>query len=861
MKKYNSKALFLILLLSCLQATGQEVDSITKKLTDYASVINQFFQYLPQEKVYLHFDNTSYYKGDRIWFKSYLATSGLRAETELSKTLYVELLNPGGEIIDKLILKVENGGCHGSFSLNQLPFYSGFYEVRAYTKYMLNFGDELIFSRIIPVFDAPRREGDFTENKMLKYGTGQYPMKREKPQKGKAVNLKFFPEGGNMIQGVASQLAFEATDAWGNPIDVSGVIIDETKKEIANFSVFHEGRGVFSYTPAPGKRKAVVDYEGKKYDFNMPESTPEGYTLQVDNLSHPDSVGFIIQKKKNTAVDMLGMAVLGEGKLRQFCLVEIIDDDIVDFKISKQILPWGVSRAVLFDSRGEIFGDRLFFTHKKKNLEIKAETEKANYAPYESVDMNFTITDVKGNPVQTPFSVSVRDGENEIGYEHNALTDLLLMSEIRGYVRNPSYYFEADDQTHRQALDQLLMVQGWRRYSWKQLTGADPIDIKYLPEQGVEVRGEVVSFVRGKPRSNVDMSFFLTERGGEEDFLAGDEKERNAMINAFTTDSLGRFSIATDTVGKWSMVLSVSEEGKRKNYRILLDRVFSPAARKYRYAELQVTPTEDEELPGEEETAMPEEDIQQILKAYTDSLTRLGLDEKIHHLDEVTIKGKKMTREQEIYENRSKSIVYYDVASELDDIKDRGEVIADDVHELLLHLNKYFIQYPPKDDIYYKMKKALFVVNYERHLGGGVDVIRYRTLRPEAIKSIYINENIGTIARYADPRIPIADLSRTYHCVVFIETYPTALLPTSAGKGVRKTWLEGYSQVEEFYSPDYSVLPQIPDYRRTLYWNPSVSTDENGKANVRFYNNSRCQKFKINAETVTPQGGIGIYKN
>jgi hypothetical protein len=131
----------------CLQAYGQELDFDDElgELTPYIQSLQSFSSNIPQEKVYLHFDNTSYYQGDNIWFKCYVVTSGQHRLSELSKTLYVELLNPGGEIIDKLILPIEDGQCHGDFSLNRLPFYSGFYEVRAYTKYMLNFGEDVIF--------------------------------------------------------------------------------------------------------------------------------------------------------------------------------------------------------------------------------------------------------------------------------------------------------------------------------------------------------------------------------------------------------------------------------------------------------------------------------------------------------------------------------------------------------------------------------------------------------------------------------------------------------------------------------------------------------------------------------------------
>lgn len=190
---------YLFLCLFCLHVSAQNKDSLVQKLSQYACLIENFSKHIPQEKVYLQFDNTSYYQGDDIWFKCFLVTSDLYPATNLSKTLYVELLNPGGEIIDKRILKIENGQCHGDFTLNQIPFYSGFYEVRAYTKYMLNFGEDIIFSRLLPVFDKPQTEGNFAEKEMRKYSTGNYPMERPKPTKGKKVNLKFFPESGNLI--------------------------------------------------------------------------------------------------------------------------------------------------------------------------------------------------------------------------------------------------------------------------------------------------------------------------------------------------------------------------------------------------------------------------------------------------------------------------------------------------------------------------------------------------------------------------------------------------------------------------------------------------------------------------------------
>jgi hypothetical protein len=507
--------------------------------------LQNFSENVPHEKVYLHFDNTSYYQGDQIWFKCYITSSQQRL-SDLSKTLYVELLNPGGEIIDKRILKIENGQCYGDFTLNHLPFYSGFFEVRAYTRYMLNFGDDVIFSRILPVFDKPKEEGVFEEKKMLKvtrWGIRDYPIKREILEKEKKVNLRFFPEGGNLIQGVASRVAFEATDEVGNPIAVTGVVMDGAKQEICSFVGTHEGRGVFTYMPLGDSRRkdvAVVENAGKKYEFSLPTVLPQGFVMEIDNLSNPDSIEVSLRKNKSTPSEMLGIAVMNYGRLQNVYFANLEEDENY-FLIDKKQLPSGVSQIALFNSKGDILCDRLIFTNLNRLLNnellvVKAKTGKPVYRPYEAVNMEIEITDKDMNPVNTTFSLSVRDGENEVECRQNILTDLLLMSEIKGYVRNPAYYFEEGDDT---ALDLLLMVQGWRRYSWKMMTDAETLrttflPLKNLPEQSIETHGVVESSVKHKPQPNVDVSLMLSKKGDENE--AGE-----SSLATFVTDGQGRF--------------------------------------------------------------------------------------------------------------------------------------------------------------------------------------------------------------------------------------------------------------------------------------------------------------------------------
>lgn len=853
----------ILLLLSALSfsSIAQVPDSIVHKLSGYIDAVENFGNTLPQEKVYLHFDNTSYYQGDPIWFQCYVVTPESNRPSDLSKTLYVELLNPGGEIIAKRVLSTKNGRCHGSFELTQLPFYSGFYEVRAYTKYMLNFGEEIVFSRIFPVFDKPGKPGGFEEKKIQKYNVYKYPQTRKRTTKAKKINLKFFPEGGSLVKGIPSYVAFEATDAYGRPIELSGKVVNREKEEIVSFATMHEGRGAFTYTPVgEGNDRAEVEFDGKKHRFDLPEVQLQGYGLHIDNLLEEDSIGISVQKSLHTPTAVLGLAVISHGKLLNYCMLNVKKNSPVSFKLDKSEWMPGVAQIVLFDTAGQVIADRLIFTRKPEQLVVNVRKDKESYQPFDHITLDFSVRDTLGKPVSAPMSISVRDGWEEVESRHSMLSDLLLMSEIKGYVHRPLYYFEADDDEHRAALDGLLMVQGWRRYAWKYASGVEPFDMKYMPEQGIEVHGKVVSFVRGKPKPNIQVSSFLAKRG-EEETSSGE-----ISYGLLETDSVGRFAFISNMIGKWDLVLSVMEKGKKKDYRIMLDRVFSPQPIPYLPGEMQVSlfGTGEPEVGGELQTDTiigNDADFDRFMDAYEDSLAKQGIRGKNHRLSEVVVKAKKGSREKDIYTNRSKSVAYYDVPSEMDDIQDKGDYIGNDIHELLMRVNSKFIRRFNRGEewLSYKGRSPLYVINYQRTEADELDQTRYLTLRLEAIKSIYINEDLSIRCQYADPRMTAMDVDFFYSCVVFIETYPEGEIPVKGGKGVRKTWVDGYSEPTEFYQPDYSILPKGEDYRRTLYWNPEVMPDEAGNVRVSFYNNSRCRKLKITAEMISAGGAIGIF--
>ena len=106
------------------------------------------------------------------------------------------------------------------------------------------------------------------------------------------------------------------------------------------------------------------------------------------------------------------------------------------------------------------------------------------------------------------------------------------------------------------------------------------------------------------------------------------------------------------------------------------------------------------------------------------------------------------------------------------------------------------------------------------------------------IKSVYIVPN--------DPRV-MDGRTRIY-------VYMHTKFSTESKKGLRRTYYQGFNEASTFKMEDYSVIPPMADFRRTIYWNPDVIADDKGKAKVEFFNNSTCEEMFISVEGMSPEG-------
>ena len=487
-------SLFLALL-CCITASAQsKLDSIARVLKD-APV---------QEKVYLHLDNTSYYKGDTIWYKSYVVRADSLTYSDMSRILYVELVSPDGLVVTREnIIVSPDGYSDGNFVL-QDSLYSGYYEIRAYTRWMLNFrvtehpyGRKdreyfynrdmardffrqfgTVYSRVFPVYERPDSLGDYSQ----KYIVSRPKTRIEKEEKER-LEVHFYPEGGHLIAGTRCAVAFEVLDEEGQHIDIDGTIDAGDKSQPIRIRTEHQGRGQFYLNVPDGEQaKASFTYHGKDYSFDLPKAERAGCALHLDVAKNSTTADITLRGLPDNR--SYGLAVLCRGVLRSFQTI----NGSGHFTLDTSQLPTGVNDLLVFDEEGRLLADRLFFiNHHDYDLNpITVSGMQSEYEPFDSIRLEF-----QAPPEMGLISISVRDGANEdLTYDTgNIVTDLLLSSELKGFIAYPDYYFESDDKEHRRALDLLMMVQGWRRYDYQEITNSTPL--RYQPEQTMTVEGGV----------------------------------------------------------------------------------------------------------------------------------------------------------------------------------------------------------------------------------------------------------------------------------------------------------------------------------------------------------------------------------
>ena len=899
-----------------------------------------------QEKVYLHFDNNCYFLGDTIWYKAYVVLADDNTPQPLSKILYVELLNEQGYPLERQQLVVdENGQANGQFAISDTTF-AGYYEIRAYTKWMLNFGYEPVgswytkswykqddengwypitneqlielgmqqqqkeeeaknrrifqgsvdiflddegkelernekeqkkmksivhkdneydsnfsidrdgmeknyrqynnlFSRVIPVYSRPDSAEHYMRKIMpTKITMGDFQVNWLTEE----FDVKFYPEGGTLIEGFPCRVAWEALNQELERLNVTGVLLEDGEA-IDTLRPFHAGRGMFTFTPQHGKNyKARFEFGDHKFSFKLPEAEKEGARLMVEQ--DEEGVYFNVV---NTFKDHrpLALMVLCRGKRLNTFKIAGNQTEWEDAMYQEDLLE-GVNQAVLTDADGNVYADRLFFvnrTEEAKGTVIVAGIPNRPYRPLEKIKLNLIATDSKGSPLQEQtFSVAVRDADqlDPSFASGNILTNLLLESEIKGFIETPDYYFEANDEKHQKALDLLMMIQGWRRYDWRYVVSPKQFELQYLPEQKMIIYGNAMPlrsslFTKDQGLLQITARLFNTSN----DLKQGDTYLFEGNVQA---DTAGYFQIPYEPfygTARLSLRAKFVKKLEKKNYdkvehddKIFLRKqyFFPQGLRAYSWYETHSPENfKDRKLTWEEfqEDIYASEWIPQVsIKSKRRPHAQRQRDKFVYKTNFIDFINDKW--DQGYYDT------FYLLNGNEFPILDRQILIDGFVrHQYETQENTYETHISAID---WSATNYLDIASYFSFLNSlkEIQVVSDSPRRPTPFEHYHLDRQEGS------PTVGI-------DAFINLVTYPKEDRPEYKG---REYNLQGFTRPAEYYNPDYSKakLPEIKDYRRTLYWNPKVTTDKYGQASIEFYNNSVCTTVDVSAEGVTKYG-------
>ena len=652
----------------------QERDDVLP-LLEKAARVQQFNLLYPQEKVYLHFDNTGYFIGETIWFKAYVVRADTKKPTDLSGVLYVELLNAAGDVVERRKLKMEEGQARGDIRLDKL-LVSGFYEVRAYTRYMTNWGTGACFSRVFPIFEKSGRVGDCSKASIDRsVSHSRIPNMRGQEEHGgtsktgeelpvpvrptgayaiecHGLTLRLYPEGGSLVQGMEGRVAFCLTDKVGMPLLGTGRIeIGEGSSGLA-FPVDSLGRGLFSYTPSESPATFVfTDSKRRMFRFLFPKAEHEGCVLRVNALSG-DKINVEVAVTPGLEGQVWGMTLQSGGTVvaaHSFFTGRASHT----FFFRRADMHPGVSQITIFDGNGRIWAERQVFIPPVSSGadSIRVCTESGLLTSCGKVRLS-----VKAFPNAT-FSFSARDvGFSTGGSEGNVRTWMLLCSELRGYVSHPEYYFESDDAAHRRAADMLMLTQGWRRYDWRVMSGVEPFEMSQPIEERLYLDGQVFPERRRQKVGELKLKAYLYNQVGE------------SLTGEALTDSAGHYVFSLpDCSGRWSLFLNAKGKKDKDDYRIGIHRGYSPVPRAYSWEEMSPIP----EGHGGRLKFSGFEDV--------DTLAPLREKKNILlptvHVDERWVYENPRVAWESESVGRRKALLYYDCDAAMDAISDKGGVM------------------------------------------------------------------------------------------------------------------------------------------------------------------------------------------
>lgn len=493
------RILLTLFLLTSLNVSAQLSSEIAKNFEKH----HTSFQ---SEKIYLHLNKPHYRLGETIYFQAYLANALDHRNSTVSDVVRVELISPSGQVLAERLLSQSHDRMSGDFELD-VSYDPGPYTIRAFTNWMRNFPDNYFFTQTFNVFE----------------GNGLKTFEKSNNEQ-KEIDLKFFPEGGDLINGLESSVAIKVVDRSGRGIKVQGIVTNSFNEKVASFESNELGFAQFKLTAVEGQQyKAQITTSNNDYEFTLQDALESGYSLNVENDFDLDKIKINIAAMN---LELLNSSVLIHKRgeiIKSIKIEESVSTFSMD--LEKTDLKPGVFHLTVFDPVNRPVAERLFAVNLRHNsTDIELRTDSI-YLIGQEPEIEFALSDAFSGTSSVSI---VKENGYHLTSDLNIRNYFLLASDLVGPIEKPSNYFRNTREAHEN-LDLLMLTQGWKRFEWNEILSDRPKSIDYEAESnGINYSGLMVDFFnRKKPREGVVKMSMMGSN----------------IANEVTTDSQGNFEI------------------------------------------------------------------------------------------------------------------------------------------------------------------------------------------------------------------------------------------------------------------------------------------------------------------------------
>ncbi|MFI5160885.1 MAG: hypothetical protein ACHQHN_06385 [Sphingobacteriales bacterium] len=771
-------AFTLVLSLSC---GAQTLNSIQNSFNNYK-------QYALQEKVYAHTDKGSYMTGEIMWFKIYAVDGTNNKPLNLSKVAYVELLDNNQVAVLQTKVELRNGSGSGSIYI-PVTTNNGNYKLRAYTNWMKNFSPDYYFEKNITLVNP-----QIAPNSMAVINPADF-------------DIQFFPEGGDLVNGISSKVAFKAADKNGKGITFSGAIIDQKNDTIVRFKPLMFGMGNFSFTPdAANTYKAVIKVgNNAAVTKPIPAIDQQGYVMQ---LADNGSGQLQVTVTTNTKLDEPDLYLFVHSKQVVKVAKRVVPiNGSASFTIDKSTLEDGISHITIFNNNKKPVCERLYFKRPTKLMAINASTDKTEYGERKKVNISLATKDNTGKAANANLSMSVYRLDAFQTLEPGDIASYLwLSSDLKGSIESAEYYLKNNTAEVDAAADNLMLTQGWRRFQWSDVLKNKPAAFTFLPEyNGHIVTGKLINTLTNTPTADV-VAYFGIPGKKVQLFTARSDSSGKLLFNTKGFYGPGEIVIQTNTQHD-------------STYRIDIVSPFSEQYSKSQVPQFNLTPDMQQSL---EKNSLG----MQVLNIYSgenirhydlprDSSAFFGTPDKVYKLDDYTrfTTMEEVLREyiREVYVVRSDKRYHIKVISGAGFLEGDPLVMLDGIP--IFDIDKVIAIDPLK-------VKRLDVIK-DRYFWGSADaegILSYTTYKGD----------LGGVE--LDPHAVVLDY-------------------------------EGLQLQRVFYSPAYdsdkAAASRVPDFRNVLYWAPTVNTGAQGAKQLSFYTSDQEGQYIGVIQGLTADGQAG----